>query len=85
MQPLASYTSTLEQLGLTISDATDISAQTRPTFPAWRANIERHEPALHELLGPGGVDEFVRATHILDAFWGDGTLGYGILAATKTA
>ena len=83
MQPLESYTSALEQLGMTIRDATDISAPTQLTFPAWRGNVELHETALHELLGRRGVDDFLRATHILDFFWNDGTLGYGILAASK--
>ena len=34
-------------------------------------------------LGDQGVDDFVRATHILESFWQDETLGYGILAAAK--
>jgi 27-O-demethylrifamycin SV methyltransferase len=83
MQPLGTYVATLEELGLTVTDATDISAETRPTFPAWRANVDAHASALHDLLGQRGVDDFVDATHILDSFWGDDTLGYGILAATK--
>jgi cyclopropane fatty-acyl-phospholipid synthase-like methyltransferase len=83
MEPLEDYTVTLERLGMHIDDATDISAQTLPTFAAWRANVERHRGALRHLLGDGGVEDFVRATHILESFWLDGTLGYGILAAVK--
>ena len=83
MQPLASYVATLEELGMTVTDATDISEEKRPTFPAWRANVAAHASALHGLLGQSGVDDFVGATHILDSFWGDETLGYGILGATK--
>lgn len=83
MEPLELYTETLEGLGMRVSDAVDISSQTLPTFAAWRANIERHHRALRHLLGHRGVDEFVRATHILESFWLDGTLGYGILAAVK--
>ena len=82
MEPLENYTSILEQLGMTVTDCSDISEQTRPTFAAWRANIELHRPALYELLGQRGVDDFVGATHILESFWQDETLGYGILAAT---
>ncbi|MGY2876297.1 27-O-demethylrifamycin SV methyltransferase [Marmoricola sp. URHA0025 HA25] len=85
MHPLDSYTSTLEQLGLTVTDSTDITTETLPTFAAWRANAERHEPTLLDLIGSEAVDDFVRSTHILEAFWHDDTLGYGILAAAKPA
>jgi 27-O-demethylrifamycin SV methyltransferase len=84
MEPLENYTSTLEQLGMAVTDSSDISEQTRPTFGAWRANIELHRPVLDELLGQRGVEDFVGATHILESFWRDETLGYGILAATTS-
>jgi 27-O-demethylrifamycin SV methyltransferase len=83
MEPLDSYAATLEQLGTKVTDCTDITEHTRPTFAAWRSNAERHRPALRELLGQRGLDDFIGATHILEAFWRDGSLGYGILAATK--
>jgi 27-O-demethylrifamycin SV methyltransferase len=35
------------------------------------------------LLGEAGVDAFARSADILEAFWRDGTLGYGIFAAVK--
>ena len=85
MEPLEDYATTLEGLGLTVSGAADISEPTFPTFTAWRANIELHERTVRELLGDKGVDDYVRATHILEGFWEDGTLGYGILAAEKNA
>jgi 27-O-demethylrifamycin SV methyltransferase len=85
MEPLENYCSTSVELGLTVSDCSDISRLTLPTFAAWRANVEAHEPALRGLLGDRGVDDFVAATHILEAFWHDESLGYGILAATKAS
>jgi 27-O-demethylrifamycin SV methyltransferase len=84
MEPLDRYASTLEELGMTVTDCTDISLPTLPTFAAWRANVEAHEAAVQELLGGEGVEDFVRATHILEAMWQDSTLGYGILAAVKS-
>jgi 27-O-demethylrifamycin SV methyltransferase len=83
MEPLEAYTSTLEQLGMDVADSSDITQPTLPTFAAWRANIDAHEPALGDLIGPEGVESFVEATNILESFWLDGTLGYGILAAVK--
>jgi 27-O-demethylrifamycin SV methyltransferase len=83
MEPLESYGGTLEELGMTVTDCTDISAPTLPTFAAWRANVDEHEETLRELLGAPGVEDFVAATRILESFWLDETLGYGILAAVK--
>jgi 27-O-demethylrifamycin SV methyltransferase len=83
MEPLEQYVATLEQLGMTVTDAEDISEQTLPTFAAWRANVAAHEPEVEGLLGRSGVDEFVESTHVLEAFWLDQTLGYGILSAVK--
>jgi 27-O-demethylrifamycin SV methyltransferase len=83
MEPLERYSSTLAQLGMTIEECSDISGPTLPTFAAWRANVHAHEQALDGLLGADGVKEFVRSTQILEAFWQDETLGYGILAAVR--
>jgi 27-O-demethylrifamycin SV methyltransferase len=83
MEPLESYASAIQELGMTVADCSDISAPTLPTFSAWRSNVVAHEPALQDLLGHQGVNDFVQATHILESFWRDGTLGYGILAAVK--
>jgi 27-O-demethylrifamycin SV methyltransferase len=83
MEPLEAYTATLEQLGMTVTDSTDITQPTLPTFAAWRARVEAHESALGDLIGPRAVEEFVEGTNILESFWLDGTLGYGILAAVK--
>lgn len=85
MHPLNLYTSILTELGLTVVDSTDITAETLPTFAAWRANVDLHESTLLDLLGREGVDDFVRSTHILETFWHDDTLGYGILCAAKPA
>ena len=83
MEPLEDYTSTLDGFGMTITDASDISLPTLPTFAAWRANVDSHEDSLRGLVGDEGVTDFVESTHVLEAFWKDETLGYGILAAVK--
>jgi 27-O-demethylrifamycin SV methyltransferase len=83
MEPLEDYTATLEELGMDVTDSSDITEPTLPTFAAWRARVEEHESALRDLIGPDGVDDFIEGTNILESFWRDGTLGYGILAAVK--
>ncbi len=85
MEPLSSYLELLDDHGMAVTDSIDISTETAPTFPAWRANVAAHEPTLVGLLGTEGINDFVRATNILESFWLDETLGYGILAATKPA
>jgi 27-O-demethylrifamycin SV methyltransferase len=83
MEPLQSYDAAIRELGMTVTDTSDISIPTLPTFEAWRSNLVENEHSLHELLGSKGVTDFVQATHILESFWHDETLGYGILAAVK--
>jgi 27-O-demethylrifamycin SV methyltransferase len=83
MMPLEDYCATLADHGMTVLDATDLTEPTFPTFAAWRRNIEAHETTLVDLIGRAGVDDFVSSTHILETFWRDGTLGYGILAAVR--
>ena len=83
MEPIDQYAATLEELGMTVENTEDITGPTLPTFAAWRANIAANRSEIERLLGADGVSEFVQATQILEAFWTDGTLGYGILAAAK--
>ena len=85
MEPLESYTSALTELGMTVTDSSDISEQTRPTFAAWRSNVHAHRTALDHLLHARALEDFVSATEILESFWQDETLGYGILAALKAS
>ena len=84
MRPLEEYASTLEELGMTVLDVSDISDPTVPTLGAWRANCERHAIEIERLIGRQGLADFVASTHILEGFWHDRTLGYGILSATKS-
>jgi 27-O-demethylrifamycin SV methyltransferase len=83
MEPLEDYAETLERLGMNVTDSTDITPQTQPTFAAWRSRVEANEAALRDLIGPQEVENFVEGTNVLESFWDDGTLGYGILAAAK--
>ncbi|WP_435770484.1 SAM-dependent methyltransferase [Nocardioides sp. SYSU DS0651] len=83
MLPLDDYTTVLEELGLTVEDATDISDETLGTFAAWRANCAKHADQISALIGEDGLATFVRSTEVLEDFWNDGTLGYGILGAVK--
>lgn len=71
--------------GLEVDVRTDLTDATMPTFPAWRANAERHRDAVVAAIGEDGLAAFVRSCDILEGFWRDGTFGYGLVAATRVA
>ncbi|TNM44136.1 methyltransferase domain-containing protein [Nocardioides albidus] len=83
MDPLSAYAEHAARHGLTVDVETDISAETRPTFAAWRANAERHHDAVVDLIGADELDVFVRSLAILEGLWDDKTLGYGIFSARR--
>ena len=83
MEPLDEYTALATASGMTVDTAIDLTAATRPTFERWRTNARDHRDAVVTELGAAGWDDFVRACDILEGFWDDGTLGYGLLAAFK--
>ncbi len=83
MLPIAFYENGLREAGLDIVHVEDLTAGTRPTLEAWRANAQAHRAEIVDTLGDAWLHDFVRATELLEEFWDDGTLGYGILAAEK--
>jgi 27-O-demethylrifamycin SV methyltransferase len=61
----------------------DLTTATLPTFDRWRRNVADHALDLARDLGEDGLTAFVRSTDLLEAFWRDGTFGYGLIAAAK--
>ena len=82
-QSLDDYAALAEAHGLVVDRRDDLTAVTLPTFDRWRANAETHHDEVVELIGTQGRDAFVRSCDILEAFWRDGTFGYGLISATK--
>ncbi len=83
MEPLAKYEELAQANGLVVEQATDLTQVTLPTFARWRDNAETHRDAVISLLSPDGLERFVEGTVVLEGFWDDGTLGYGLIAAGK--
>ena len=83
MEPLEYYTRTAEAHGLVVDRADDLTALTLPTFEHWRANARQYRAEAVAALGEDGLDAFVRGADILEGFWRDGTLGYGLFSAYK--
>ncbi|MDT4939738.1 MAG: hypothetical protein QOG80_3409 [Pseudonocardiales bacterium] len=85
MEPLDYYTSLAETHGLVVDRADDLTALTLPTFEHWRRNAREHRDDVVAAIGVDGLDAFVRGADILEGFWRDGTLGYGLFSAAKPA
>jgi 27-O-demethylrifamycin SV methyltransferase len=83
MEPLSEYRRLMEEAGLAVDVEQDLTAATRPTFARWRENAERHRTRVAELLGEEDRRRFVASCDVLEGFWDDGTLGYGLIAAAK--
>lgn len=83
MEPLAEYARLARASGLEVEREIDLTAATRPTFEHWRRNAGRHRDEVTGLLGAEGLQKFAAACDVLAAFWDDGTLGYGLIAALK--
>jgi 27-O-demethylrifamycin SV methyltransferase len=85
MEPLSEYARLAGEQGLEVEAQTDLTAATRPTFDRWRGNAERHRDRVSDLFGADELKRFVESCDVLGDFWDDGTLGYGLLAASKPA
>lgn len=83
MGPLERYAELAEEHGLEVVEQVDLTVATRPTFARWRENAEGHRHEVVELLGERDWTRFVESCAVLEGFWDDGTLGYGLLAARR--
>jgi 27-O-demethylrifamycin SV methyltransferase len=83
MEPMAEYVRLAESAGLVSEQQSDLTKATLPTFARWRENAHRHRDRVIELIGEQSWREFTASCDVLEEFWNDGTLGYGLLAADK--
>lgn len=83
MEPMTRYEELARNHGLVVEEAIDLTARTRPTFARWRDNARHHASEVERLLDPAGLSDFVAAADVLETFWDDGTMGYGLMVATR--
>jgi 27-O-demethylrifamycin SV methyltransferase len=83
MEPLPVYRELMEREGLVVDSERDLTAPTRPTFQRWRERAETHRAELLASFGESRLTAFVDSCAVLERFWDDGTLGYGLIAAGK--
>lgn len=83
MDSLEQYRGYAEAAGLQVERLDDLTEATLPTLDRWRGTASHHEDAVVDLIGRQGFDDFVESLDILEAFWRDGTLGYGLVATSR--
>lgn len=83
MEAMDHYTELFDAAGLTVDVAEDLTTVTRPTFDRWRSNARDHHDAVTALLSSDDLERFVESCDVLESFWDDGTLGYGLIAAQR--
>jgi cyclopropane fatty-acyl-phospholipid synthase-like methyltransferase len=83
MEALARYAELAVAEGLQVEEQADLTAATRSTFARWRENAEGHREEVVASLGEDDWQRFVDAAGVLERFWDEGVLGYGLLAASK--
>ena len=72
-----------EASGLRVTETIDLTSATRPTFERWRQNAADHRDVVVAQLGQDDWQRFVDSCDVLQSFWDDGTLGYGLLGAER--
>lgn len=83
MESLDQYRERATSAGLEVEGTVDLTARSLATFDRWRQNLEANREEVLAALGQEDVDAFARATDILEAYWTDGLLGYGLITAVK--
>ena len=85
MEPLEFYCDQLNDQGLEIVSQSDISAATFPTFDCWRQNAQHNREAVSDMIGERAWEQFFLSCDVLERFWSEEILGYGIICAKKSA
>jgi 27-O-demethylrifamycin SV methyltransferase len=83
MERLESYRDRFAEHGIRVDTEIDLTGRTRRTFGHWRANLERNQPAIDDLIGAAASAKFVDATVVLERLWDDGIMGYGLVAGRR--
>lgn len=85
MEPLDFYRGRFEAGGLHVDDQSDITKETSPTFDRWRQNANRNRESVIAKIGEEAWRKFLLSCDLLEQFWRDNILGYGIISAHKPA
>ena len=85
MEPLEFYCEQLNHQVLEVISQSDISPATFPTFNRWRQNAQHNREAVSDMIGGRAWEQFFLSCDVLEQFWHEDILGYGIICAKKNA
>lgn len=83
LEPLETYRMLAEASGLRVDILEDVSAETFATFDRWRQNALAFREEVIALVGETLWQEFLAACDVMEKFWQQGWLGYGILTGVR--
>jgi 27-O-demethylrifamycin SV methyltransferase len=83
METPAFYQQKFESLGLRVAAASDISQETYPTFDRWRQNAYANRGSVSREIGEHAWEQFLLSCSVLEKFWQEDILCYGIVCAYK--
>lgn len=84
METLGFYENQMIDNSLKLESARSITQETLPTFSRWRENALRNRAKVERYIGRQAWQDFMSSCDVLEEFWQQGILGYGIIAAIKT-
>lgn len=85
METLEFYRENMQANQLQVEHARDISAETLPTFAHWRENALGNRAGVEQHIGEQAWSRFLASCVVLESFWQQNIMGYGIICASKPA
>jgi len=85
LEPLTFYEEHCKANGLRVEHCRNITSETLRTFDCWRKNALAHKATVCDLIGEEAWQQFLDSCDVLQKFWLDKVLGYGIISACKPA
>lgn len=85
METLGFYRDHMQANQLQVEHARDISTETLPTFAHWRENALGNRSSVERHIGEQAWSRFLASCNVLESFWQQNIMGYGIICASKPA
>ena len=79
-----SYQQNLENAGFSDIKTLDVSKNIYPTMQYWRENINQHRAEISASMSDEQIQDFLEACDILENFYNEKVLGYGMVTAVKS-
>jgi 27-O-demethylrifamycin SV methyltransferase len=83
MEPLEYYCQILEEAGFSEIETFDISKQVIPTLMHWKNNVIQNRKNILGLLTEEEIEIFLHSCEIINNFFENNILGYGLIKAKK--